>query len=621
MTLYSSPTHTPAELAFLNAWQEKARAIVTSNGQTTEWDPVWLYRSPKREVAIHFSKIADPRKLRRVSMLCERQWLREISDRREEFCRAAAAGRKMKYHEAMIQFERELCKHDLYYLSKYVLGYEKETFHLHRYLALSMENLPPGYRGLREVCRDAYKTTVMSISFAVQQVLLDKNVRVHFVSNLAKNASNKMQEARGHFIPSSPDTPPHRRKRLPELFPEHAIKKNSQLGSGEKWFSPCYSGAPQEGTFSVSGVGGSGRVSQHYDIIIPDDFWDQDSVTSPAVAAQTKKDLTNLEFSLANPAEGRIIFIGTRFAHDDPTQSMIDDPRYECIIISGLLPCGRSVFPENLTITSFIAQSRARYAFSCHIMLNPSSADAALDWNKVGRCSLAELFARRNRGELALACRIICDAAGSDGKTSDNAAFGVLLVDHASNAYLVGGVLRKMGPYEFVQELFRLFDQWRPEFFVIQKATIETTIQSFLNVEMEKRSKEGKTCPAFHRYSLHKREKKMRITAALQPLINSGRFFVDPSIPFLPVLQKEVEDHPNSGSDNMIDALSEMDDPTVLAAPFFHPSKKPTESSTIRPSDYTARDQELHHRHAAASLAFRHRVRKLDREFAGRATA
>ena len=76
----------------------------------------------------------------------------------------------------------------------------------------------------------------------------------------------------------------------------------------------------------------------------------------------------------------------------------------------------------------------------------------------------------------------------------------------------------------------------------------------------------------FHHYSLGKREKKMRITAALQPLFSHGRIIFDPGIAEIGKLEQALLEHPRTSNDNGPDALSLLDDPAVSA-----PAKPPKE--------------------------------------------
>lgn len=127
---------------------------------------------------VDFHAIVDAEELKAASARAEAQYLARIDEQRREFLSLFPEGGASVYdhrrppanqREALWHFERELAKRDKYYLGKYVLGYDRAVFHLHYFMCGTMDDLPPGYRGLREFPRDAYKTTFMGITYIVQE--------------------------------------------------------------------------------------------------------------------------------------------------------------------------------------------------------------------------------------------------------------------------------------------------------------------------------------------------------------------------------------------------------------------------------------------------------------------
>lgn len=538
-------TQAPAVIGdaeFVSAWRD--RLVYRGFRQ------VWV--NPFSGVPVDFSRIADPSELRAESDRAEAQYLEYIELARRSFC--DARGRR-NLQQSEEDFERGLWKDDLYYLSKFVLGYDKEVFHLHYFMAETMVGLPPGYRGLREFPRDSFKTTVMGVSFLVQQVLRDPEVRILYKSNAEGNAVNKCGEARAHFIDNAG---------IRALFPEFVPKTKAEEGRDGKWDCPARTTPQREGTFNAAGVGSS-KTSQHYGIIVGDDFWDEKSVTSPDKSLTTARELDGLEYLLATPAQGKIVLIGTRFAHDDPTTTIERNPEYQCVIVSGVLPCGRSLFPESLTLDKMKAQSASTYTFSCQIILNPTTADQSLAG--FGHLSWKSMQALEAVGLLRVRKVIVTDAAGSKSKTSDEAALMTVAIDHLGRCAVVGSRCGKLSPSEFVDALFAEFDAWLPDMVVVQKAAIDTVVMSFIEERDAKRVAEGKRPLPVYRYSLGNEEKKRRITSALQPLLNAGKLYLDPSLPDAPMLEKEGRDHPNTQDDHRLDALAALGDSPVRMPP------------------------------------------------------
>ncbi len=576
---------------------EEAEAFVA------RWRPQLLYRNFRQVWTdtetgeeIDFAKIADLEILKKATARAEGQYFAKIAAAREEWMSRFPEGQK---NEAARLFEREMCKADPYYLGKVWLNYKDAVFHFHYFMAntMSPERVGPGYRGLREFARDCFKTTFLCVTFAVQRIIRDPDVTILYKSNAADNAAKKVQEIKGHFI---------KNEEFARLFPEFKPQKLSEEGSGSAWRAPCRKKVQAENTVTAAGVGSAkGGTSQHYDIIIGDDFWDERSVTSPEKVAAVKKDMAGIEFLLASPSRGIVIYVGTRFAHDDPTASLLNMREYDCVIVSGLLPCGRSIFPESLTIAKFMDQSQEPYVFSCQVILNPTESNRGFQRSWFKYQTWSECAQKEREGTRAYRKVILTDAAGDDKKGSDPVALIVVACDDIGNYHVIDYQEELLAPSDFVERLFQLWDRWNPDFIVRQKTLLETTIMSFMDRANVQRSRDGKAMVRFHHYSLGKREKKQRITAALQPLFSHGRIIFDPGIPDLEKLERALLEHPRSANDNGPDALSLLDDPAVSAPAILHKRHGPGADDTIpkvAPEDLDSR--ELAYRRESARRFF-----------------
>lgn len=566
------------------------------------WRPQLLYRNfqqiwrdTETGEEIDFAKIADVAELKKASDRAEAQYFEKIQKARREWLSRFTEGEQ---EEALRQFERELCKVDPYYLGKVWLGYKDAVFHLHYFMANTMApaRVGPGYRGLREFARDCYKTTFLCVTFSVQRIIRDPNVTILYKSNAADNAAKKVQEIKNHFL--------HNEK-FALLFPEHKPRRLSDEGSGAAWRTPCRTKVQAENTVSAAGVGSSkGGTSQHYDIIIGDDFWDERSVTSPEKVAAVKKDMAGIEYLLASPGKGIVVYVGTRFAHDDPTTSLEKMREYDCIIVSGLLACGRSIFPESLSLAKFIDQSQEPYVFSCQVILNPTESNRGFQRSWFRYQAWADCRRLEAEGRRAYRKIILTDAAGDDKKGSDPVALIVVACDDQGLYHVIDYQEELLAPSDFVERLFQLWDRWQPEFIVRQKTLLETTIMSFMDRANRQRGADGKSMVRFHHYSLGKREKKGRITASLQPLFSHGRIVFDPDIPDLHKLERALLEHPRSANDNGPDALSLLDDPACSAPATLRKTGTTQEERPPQNSQEAVAARELSWRRENARLAF-----------------
>lgn len=568
------------------------------------WRPQLLYRNfsqiwtdTETGENIDFSKIADMQELEIANMRAESQYLKKIADAREAWI---AANPQKSAVEATAEFERELCKADAYYLGKYWLGYKDSVFHLHYFMAntISPSRVGPGYRGLREFARDCYKTTFMGVTFCVQLIIRNPDISILYKSNAADNAAKKVQEIKNHFI---------KNERFYELFSEHKPRRTVDEGSTTGWRTPARRKLQAEDTITAAGVGSSkGGTSQHYDIIIGDDFWDEKSVTNPEKVQTCKKEMAGIEYLLASPQNGIVLYIGTRFAHDDPTTALENMREYDCIIVSGVLSCGRSIFPESLSIQKYIDQSQEPYVFSCQVILNPTEESRGFkkEWFQYKKWS--ECLADERNGKTAFRKVILTDAAGDDKQGSDPIAICVVAIDHLGNDYLIDYTQKKMAPDAFIDAVFTAWDRWHPDYIVRQKTLLETTIMAFVRRRNLERVAEGKDSVRFYDYSLGKREKKQRITSSLQPIFAHRRMFFDPDIPDLHYLERALLEHPRSSDDNGPDSLALLDDPSVSAPASFKPPETPPEP--LKGYAQTVEDiseRELLHRRRAAAEAFK----------------
>lgn len=587
----------PEELAaWIKEWSAKSLSHSdfrdTGNVNALPFQQCW-WDSEAGEV-IDFAAIIDPDELIAQSEKAERQYLEELDRRRRSYVLSAP---EYQQKTKLKEFERALCRNDLYYLVKYVLGYDQLVFHLHYFMCGSVENQPEGYRCLREFPRDAFKTTCMGIGKSIQEILKDPNIHILYKSNSQPNAAAKVTEAKRHFVNND---------HLKQLFPEHVPKRKSEEGSGSAWTTPASTSVQAEATLSAAGVGTS-KVSQHYDMIIGDDFWDKTSVKNPEVMTTVRDEMGQLEYLLASPAKGRIQYIGTRFAHDDPSTDLDKDPTCHCTFLSGVTPSGRSIFPGHLSLEKMYSQSKSNlYVFSCQIMLNPTDDAQGFNRSWFQYLEWEEMKRQRDRGEIGVRIRILTDATADGKSTSDNIAIIVLAVDSKERMLVADYIREKADPAQFVDNLFNLYDRWlphSPDYIARQKTAIETTIMSFVNRRQQKRIKEGKRSLPFYDYSLAKREKKMRITSALQPPFQAGQIYFDPNLEALPELERQLLQHPNTTEDDGPDALSMIDDPVLSGAPSFKPPSGPVDDTYI-PKIEAADDIEQEWRRQQAQQVF-----------------
>jgi len=345
---------------FVSEWKERS---VNYNGN---FKCVWIDTETGERV--DFEKIFDVGELLRASERAELQYMQMLVDEREKFIKMGGTG---------IEFDRELCKNDLYYLAKHVLGFSDMVFHLHFFMCMSVVGIDRGYYGLREFPRGSFKSTIFGISWAIQLIITDPNIKILYLSSKDGNAGRKLQEITKQF---------KNNKNLGRLFPGCVPRTNAELGSGSKWECPDKRNVSLTGESTIMSAGiTSSLASIHVDVIIADDIWDEKSVASPDVLSKCKSNINKIDF-LFNVASSYhyMMVIDTRYSYDDPTEMLMKKSAYECFVVSGILANGRSLFPKHFSLRwmSDYCSGNAGdgegegslFDFSCQIMLNPSAA-------------------------------------------------------------------------------------------------------------------------------------------------------------------------------------------------------------------------------------------------------
>lgn len=566
-------------IGFSQVWRTPAALLVAF----PDGPPADVYPAAEWLGEVDFAEVEDLAELKSLSDRAELEYELEIEVLRAEFLRAncadvANAGERARW---CIEFERELCKADLYWLAKHVLEFEDMSMHLHYFMCGLVNRLDTGEHALFEFPRDSFKSTIFGISKTVQLVLNDPNVTVLYLSGSLDNAKKKTNEIRLQFT---------KNEVLLHLFPEFRAPSKSQEGSEGEWRAPCATNFRGEPTIKANGIT-SRLASKHVDVIVCDDIWDEKSVTTPDVMAKTRKGFKNAEFLFKRTSMRVMLVIGTRFAQDDLTLDIAGDGtekfpgerlfKGHCHIVSGMLPNGRSLFPEGFTLdwmmdycngggTDTDRSDGGLYDFSCQIMLNPSMADKGFDPSWFRYLSWTEIRQGKEAGLLDYDCILLTDAAGSDNRGSDRDAILVVCRDSFGRKTVVLSECRQRAPAAFVSRVFGIFDEFRCKGgLVVQKAAIDTVVRSFIDEENVRRAAEGRAVMPVLPYSLQRQDKDERITHALQPLLQRGELYFDPDMPECRELVAELQNHPASLEKHRIDALSELGDPRVRACPSF----------------------------------------------------
>jgi len=254
----------------------------------------------------------------------------------------------------------------LFYFDKEVLGYKdmEEDTHLQlcefvndRYTETEDGRGKPFKLILMP--RGSFKTSIVTIGFTIQLLILNPNIRVLIANERFDNAKGFLLELKGHLENN-------------ELFRGmYGDLVGKKTWTSEEITVSTRTKNLKEPSVSTAGIGVV-KVGMHYDIIIMDDLVSQENITT---RDQMNKvvNFYRLALSLLNPG-GRIIVIGTRWHFNDLYNFLLEEEkhRFDYFIRSAYNPDKTLFFPQILSKEFLDNQRKSQlgYIFAC----NPAEA-------------------------------------------------------------------------------------------------------------------------------------------------------------------------------------------------------------------------------------------------------
>jgi predicted phage terminase large subunit-like protein len=218
-------------------------------------------------------------------------------------------------------------------LAAHILGYEVRGFH--RDLINFQESATDTC--LQLAPRGYGKSTILTITRAVYEILKNPNVRILIAANTQIQAEVFLREIKAHF---------ERNDRVREYF--------RNFVSEDKWDTREIVVAPRtstakESTITCVGVGGP-VASRHYDVIIADDLIDEENARTETQRERVKTWWYQTLLPCCEP-DGRIFVIGTRYHHLDLYGHLMRNEYAEKHqIIPAIAPDGTTPWPEKFSI-------------------------------------------------------------------------------------------------------------------------------------------------------------------------------------------------------------------------------------------------------------------------------
>lgn len=396
------------------------------------------------------------------------------------------------------------CRWDLYYLAKYILGYDLMEESVHGDLCKYVESLYPAHPGdweeppaqsgkeledqfkqgnsnlLLLMPRGTFKSSVVTIGFALQAILHDPNIRILIDSETFSKAKAFLAEVKGHL--EGNDKYREVFKTIHGMYPNEGRKKDllwtdSQLNLASR------SRQRKEPSFSCSGIDVT-KNGMHYDLIICDDLHSQTNVTNKE-QINNVIDHWKLSYSLLDPGKPLIV-IGTRWDYNDLYQHILDNERdtFNILIRRAINHDGSLLFPNRLTqkFLDDVKRKQGSRIFSAQYLNEPVDDETATFKRRdIIRKQWDEIKDRPTNWYLAV-------DPSYEGEYSDYAALVVAGMDYQRNMYVRHITRAKLTYAGIIDEVFNLYTKYTPKQVILETVGTQKSIMYELNNQMKMRN-------------------------------------------------------------------------------------------------------------------------------------
>lgn len=488
---------------------------------------------------------------------------------------------------------RELAWNDLFYFTKYILGFSEMEEQPHRELCeILMWNVDKSpslkvkfnyqYRMLTSdimgsqsfyklvlLPRGSFKSSVATIGYPLWLAWHNPNLRIMIDSETFHNAKTYLSAIKDQVANNS-----LLRMIAVDDRQEYILEPNYKIAGGftdeqVKFLKRTRLGVKEANLF-CSGIDNA-QTGMHPDVIIFDDIVSERNV---GTSDQIEKAFRHYQFSLSLLEPGGILLvIGTRYHFDDMYGRLIEDETFMRIIRPAVNDDGTLYFPERLSqeVLDDRLAKQGVYIYNCQYMLNPLHGDNTtfraedikyyIDWevqheDAQGRkidpvywVTYLDEYGEEQRDKL-IKVELLSDLAIS---TNEDACSSVVLaygMTESKHIFILDYEAKRMRYNRFIEKMFEYYDTFAPIFgrAAIEKVAYQTVMEYLLKDEMRR-------CGKFFRIFLaspKNKKKEVRIMA-LQPLFNSGTIYMKRKHK---ELIRQLLEFPYGAARDIVDALA-----------------------------------------------------------------
>lgn len=301
--------------------------------------------------------------------------------------------------------------------------------------------------------REHYKSTIITFTGIIQEIIRDKEITIGLFSHSMKPAKKFLL-----MIKTELETNEDLKALYPNIF--WADPDREAQAAGRQWNSNRLDVKrdtnPREGTVECSGLVDGQPTGSHFRLRVYDDVVTRESVTSPEMIEKTTSAWELSDNLGARGADGksRAWHIGTRYHFADTYHHILEKkllrPRLHPATDNGKVD-GRPVFLSPAVLKDKIAIQGSN--FPAQMLQNPAAGQNAMfkkEWLKFLDVRPATLN-----------IYIMGDPASSKKKGSDSTAIPVIAVDSNRNKILIDGICHKMSLRERWLAIRELRRKWR----------------------------------------------------------------------------------------------------------------------------------------------------------------
>lgn len=460
------------------------------------------------------------------------------------------------------------CKTDLYFLAKEILNYDKMEPATHQELCDYTTSILPNPPELPHnkdfdpqknlllllLPRGTFKSSVVTVSFALQMILNEPNVRILLDSETFSKSKAFLREIQDHLVANHKYREVF--KAIHGMYPFEK-KSTAKLWTDSEIILPCRSRPLKEPTISCAGIDVT-KNGMHYDLIICDDLHSEKNVTNKEQILQVI-DHYKLAFSLLDPGKPMIV-IGTRWHELDLYGHIIDFEGQDFNILkkSAYNPDGSLFFPQILSEEALekIRRRQGASIFSKQYLNEPVSDENATFKREYFSRVAWEQVKGRPINWYWLVDPSYTDPRNS-GQYSDYAAFVLAGMDYQRDLYVRHIIRQKMTYSDIINMMFTLNSDIRFRDLHNPKWMLEVIGTKSLSYELSNEQRRRNTWLNVQEIKSRQQSKEERIRG-LAPFYESRHIYHIIECPQLDELEIELIQFPTGRHDDIIDCLANV---------------------------------------------------------------